>query len=315
MNPKRLVPVGWGAIVVLAALPWSAGGADAQQVPDTDYNPPIERPRFAEGSGPRVAVDAAHNNFHTADGRYGAFARLLRRDGYVVDSSDQPFTPALLAGMSVLVIANPIADENVENWELPTPSAFSDAEIAAVEEWVRDGGSLLLIADHMPIAGNAEALAAAFGLRFQNGFAFDESGGGFFSFSRVDGTLADHEATDGSRADERVDRVATFTGQAFRVDPGVRSTPILTLPEGTTLWLPRVAWEFDEGTPRIPAAYLLQAAVVEHGNGRVAAFGEAAMFSAQLAGPNRAPMGMNHPQASENYRLVLNVLRWLTPGS
>lgn len=44
------------------------------------------------------------------------------------------------------------------------------------------------------------------------------------------------------------------------------------------VFLPSVAWEFSESTPRIPAAYLLQSALVRHGAGSVAAFGEAAMF-------------------------------------
>ena len=45
---------------------------------------------------------------------------------------------------------------------------------------------------------------------------------------------------------------------------------------------------------------------------RVAVFGEAAMFSAQLGGPNRAPMGMNVPLAGQNARLALNIVRWLS---
>lgn len=50
------------------------------------------------------------------------------------------------------------------------------------------------------------------------------------------------------------------------------------------------------------------------GNGRVAVFGEAAMFIAQTwvqDGLVRR-MGMNHPEAPENARFVLNVLHWLT---
>lgn len=35
------------------------------------------------------------------------------------------------------------------------------------------------------------------------------------------------------------------------------------------------------------------------------------MFSAQLAGEERIPMGMNRPEAAQNYRFALNVLRWL----
>jgi hypothetical protein len=40
--------------------------------------------------------------------------------------------------------------------------------------------------------------------------------------------------------------------------------------------------------------------------------GEAAMCSAQLAGPQRGPMGMNHPWAPQNPQFCLNTVRWLT---
>ena len=106
--------------------------------------------------------------------------------------------------------------------------------------------------------------------------------------------------------------VTTFTGQAFRVDPDVPVEPLLVIPEGPDVLLPSVAWEFSDATARVPAANLLQGALVEHGEGRIAVFGEAAMFSAQLAGPEQRPMGMNHPMAAHNYRFALNVLRWLT---
>lgn len=43
----------------------------------------------------------------------------------------------------------------------------------------------------------------------------------------------------------------------------------------------------------------------------VAAFGEAAMFSAQV-GSDREPMGMNDPEADQNYQFVLNVMHWLS---
>lgn len=48
------------------------------------------------------------------------------------------------------------------------------------------------------------------------------------------------------------------------------------------------------------------------GKGRVAVFGEAAMFSAQLAGPNKDPMGMNDPIASRNPQFLLNLMHWLS---
>ena len=45
------------------------------------------------------------------------------------------------------------------------------------------------------------------------------------------------------------------------------------------------AGEFAAQTPRAAAVGLLQGATLAHGDGRVAVFGEAAMFSAQAAGP------------------------------
>ncbi len=164
----------------------------------------------------------------------------------------------------------------------------------------------------MPLAGHAEALAAAFGIRFQNGFAQDAKGNGQMTFRRSDGSLPASVIADGRGAAERVDSVTTFTGQAFRLDPAVKAQPLLVLRDGDRLLLPEVAFKFSDSTPRIPAAHLLQGAIVYHGQGRVAAFGEAAMFTAQVAGPDRRPMGMNAPDARENARFALNLLHWLT---
>jgi hypothetical protein len=171
----------------------------------------------------------------------------------------------------------------------------------------------LLIADHMPLAGHAESLAAAFGIRFHNGFAYaDAARSPQITFRRPDGSLAPSVITDGRNADERVDFVTTFTGQAFRLDPMIDAEPLLILPEGSTLLLPKVAWEFSDSTPRMNASYLLQGAIVRHGRGRVGVLGEAAMFGARLAGPDRVPVGMNAPDARWNYRFAINLVRWLS---
>ena len=301
------------SISVIGLLATMTLATAAQQVPDPGFNPAIERPAYAAGQGPRVAIDEAHLNFHTADGGYAAFAKLLRLDGYRVQSNRAPFTAAALAQTEVLVIANAMHKQSEADWApLPTLSAFTDQEIAAVEAWVRAGGSLLLIADHMPLAGHAETLAAAFGVRFQNGFAQDASGNGQLTFRRSDGSLAPHLITNGRGAGERVDQVTTFTGQAFRLDPGTKAEPLLVLRAGSQLLLPEVAFQFTERTPRIPAAHLLQGAIVHHGRGRVAVLGEAAMLTAQLAGPAKRPMGMNAPEARENARFALNLLHWLS---
>jgi hypothetical protein len=50
---------------------------------------------------------------------------------------------------------------------------------------------------------------------------------------------------------------------------------------------------------------------MKYGKGRLVIFGEAAMFTAQLAGPTKARAGMNADYADENYRLLLNIIHWL----
>ena len=79
-----------------------------------------------------MLVDAAHGNFHKIDGRFAAFAALLRADGYRVASADQPITPALLATADVFVIANAVKGGEDAKWVLPTPPAFTPEEVTAL---------------------------------------------------------------------------------------------------------------------------------------------------------------------------------------
>lgn len=301
------------AALLLGAVLWiGEHAATAQQLVDPAFHPRVDHPRYAAGTGPRVFIDAAHLNFHTAEGGYAPFADLLRRDGYRVESSTAPFTAESLARMDVLAIVNALHPQSKEDLApLPTFSAFTDEEIAAVEKWVRNGGRLLLIADHMPLAGHAESLAAKFGIRFINGFAMDSNRRGILTFRRSDGSLPDSAASDGRGASDRVNSVMSFSGQAFRVDASVKSQPLLVLGETHQVLFPQVAFQFSDKTPHMSAAGLLQGVLVEHGAGRVAAFGEAAMFTAQIAGPEKVPVGMNAPPAGENYRFALNVMHWL----
>jgi hypothetical protein len=303
-------------LMVRLALPLLAAGlvapAAAQQVADTAFVIKGAAPTYTR-THPVVLLDEAHANFHTLDGRYLVFGKVLRQDGYDVRPSRVPFSAAALKAARVLAIANALHPSNASgaNWKLPTPSALTPAEIAAVREWVKGGGSLLLIADHMPFPGAAGELAAAFGIHMLNGFAFDSTRKvSIFTYTRASGRLATHPVTEGRGARERIDSVVAFTGQAFRVDAPGR--PLMTLAPGTIVLEPSVAWQFDEKTPTEPGTGLQQGAAVQYGKGRVAVFGEAAMFSAQLSAKEHAPMGTNDPKAPQNAQFLLNVLHWLS---
>jgi len=308
MTHARLrIPV-W-AIVALSYLP----AASAQQVPDTTFDVSVPRPAHSKGRGPVVAIDAAHHNYHTAGGRYRTFAQVLTADGYQLRESRAPLSAKTLGGVAILVIANAGTD-SAASWQLPTPPAFTDGEVDAVEAWVRAGGALLLIADHMPAAGAAASLAERFGARFTNGYTMQPRPEGYPGdlFTRADQTLLDHPVTRGRERGERIDSVVTFTGQAFQLT-GSGIAPVLRFGPRATTFLPvRAGVGFDSTTPRVYSGHWVHAATVKVGSGRVALFGEAAMFSAQRAGASGAPMGMNHPRAVPNKQLLLNTIHWLS---
>lgn len=281
----------------------------AQQVADISYNPPIHSPAYPVGQGPIVFIDEGHYNFHTKEGRYKAFANLLERDGYQVKRFEGVFNKNKLSKGKIMVISNALNEINVKGWYLPNPSAFTSSEIKALKDWVNKGGSLFLIADHMPMAGAAADLAAEFGFEFTNGFVIGKVKRGPAFFRQKDKTLSDNTITQGRNAKESVQKIATFTGQAFRLPKD--AIPILTFDDAYINLLPDTAWVFNETTVSQEVKGWSQGAYKKYGQGKLVVFGEAAMFSAQLAGPDQRKMGMNNSVATENYQLLLNVIHWL----
>jgi len=287
--------------------------AFSQQTADSQWAPTVTKPEFPQGNGPRILVDAAHGNFHTIDRRFAAFGDLLKRDGYRVQSADVEVTAELLDQVAVFVISNAIYGGSDAEWKLPTPPAFSSEEIDVIVDWVENGGSLLLIADHMPFPGASADLANEFGIIFLNGFAKRSvKGGGALSFTRSSGSLADHAVTRGRSESEMIESVTSFTGQAFRFVGAVQ--PLMHMPDDWVVLLPVEASVFDQSTPAVSARGLIQGGVLRFGSGRVAVFGEAAMFTAQTHVRDGVvrKTGMNHPAATENAQFVLNLMHWLT---
>jgi len=297
-------------VFVVTLLCMFTGVLSAQQVADTTFSPTIANPEYNEGEGPTVFIDEGHHNFHTKEGRFKAFATLFERDGYRVVPYIGGFNKEQLAEGKILVISNALNEQNVENWFVPTYSAFSKTEIEILKQWVLDGGSLFLIADHMPLGGASKQLAAAFEFEFTDGFAMDtlQSRKPAY-FNRTDKNLKDNSITNGRNEKERIEEVATFTGQGFKIPTYAK--PILVFDERFVNRLPDTAWVFKKDTPTYNLDGWSQGAYANFGQGRIVFFGEAAMFTAQLAGTQKFKVGMNRDDAKENYQLLLNIMHWL----
>ncbi|MBN1212486.1 MAG: hypothetical protein JXA92_07900 [candidate division Zixibacteria bacterium] len=294
------------ALILILTLILITSSALAQQEPDTSFLPDIKNPAFQPGQGPVIMIDEAHHNFHTMSGRYLPFARLCERDGYTVQPNTVPFSTGSLAECDILVISNALNERNTEDWSLPTPSAFTEDEIKTVKLFVENGGSLFLIADHMPFPGAAGKLAAVFGFELNNGFAVDPNNRGPAVFRRSDSTFRGHILRDVD-SEKLLDSVASFTGEAFRCKD---CKPLLIFDSCYVSLMPEEAWEFNDSTPQVDVKDWYQGAISEYGQGRVAMFGEAAMFTAQkVEGGNS--IGLTSPVAKDNLQFLRDILRWL----
>lgn len=317
-------------LFTVVVLLMSTGIVSAQQEADPKYKPPLSRPAYKTGKGPRVAIDEAHHNFHTAEGRYKPFAELLRRDGYGVDALRQPFSAKSLKGVDVLVISNALHKSNEESWAPPNPPAFTKDEITAVHRWVEKGGALFLIVDHPPFPAAASDLAKAFGVEFSNGHATAGHWKERTDTFELGTGLKESIITHGRSNDEKVTKVATYAGSAFKPPKG--AIPVMEFGPKSQSHERKADEKGKVEIRTVSIEGWCQGAVLKVGKGRMAVFGEAAMFSAQrvqgaiwrfdlplgegmmfrmvLFGPER--FGMNAPEGKQNHQLLLNVMHWLS---
>ena len=289
---------------MLALLGCQSSGAK----PDDSYDTRVDRPAYAEGTGPLVLIDEAHHNIHRATRTYRPFADLLRNDGLRVERNRERFDATALGGAQLLVIANALG-RNERNDDL----AMTDGEADAVFAWIAEGGSLLLITDHYPTGAAVANLAARLGVDMGGGVTEDSAHHDprFDPSHIVFDSLPSHPATAG------VGRVLTFTGQSLSVPPGATALLPLSPSARDRVATPRVAR--DGGTVRVhveygppqPATGRAQAIALSLGRGRVVVLGEAAMATAQLSAYDGSPFGMN-VDGNDNRRFVLNVVHWLT---
>src|SRR5689334_9903864 len=144
MNHRNVTPFSLLLVLFLAQLTYSQG-----QLADPNFDAKVPHPTYEKG-GPRVLFDEAHNNFHTATGRYKPFADLIRNDGYKVVPNKEKFSEDVLKTAQVLIISNALGSTRMNDKAASDP-AFTEEESDAVRDWVRAGGALLLIADHAPM--------------------------------------------------------------------------------------------------------------------------------------------------------------------
>src|SRR5690349_24303327 len=105
---KLILPA---AVIVIAAVV-TVNRSYSQQVADPNFDAKVAHPAYPK-NGPKVLFDEAHNNFHTASGRYKPFADLITNDGYQITPNKEKFSAAGLKSFDILVISNALGAERM----------------------------------------------------------------------------------------------------------------------------------------------------------------------------------------------------------
>lgn len=314
----RFFNVSFLGVILIGVLACS----DGPQQADPNFTPQNTHKTFSDKNGPVVFIDEAHNNFLTESGLYRPFAQVLESDGYTVRPNKSRFSLNSLNGADIIVIANAL-DKSRRGWSPPYTEALTNDEVSNVKKWVLEGGSLFLVADHTPFPKVIEDLAREFGFEFSNGHV------GNAIFHADNKTLSEHvttfarieaeqnllmptalvELTESAVRSNRIERVITFGGSAFKTPP--EATSLLTLGERAVSVIPEVPFQVNADTPRVSMNGWSQGAVLEIGKGRVAVFSEGMMFSSQLDTKTGKKYGLASKGAEQNERFLLNVMGWL----
>lgn len=259
-----------------------------------------------------MLIDGGHFNLHDINGTYATLAGTLRQSGFKVSGLEGKFDQASLENIDMLLISNPNADRfdsviqrakraNQEyRWsDAATQSAYTEAEVAVIKNWVKNGGSFFLILDHAPNGQTGRLLTAALGIenRFATTYdplsrdpAVDSNRAKTILFTRSKGLIGKHPIMNG------VDSVTTYTGESLMGPSG--SDALLLLPSTATDldWIAETK-QFRNRS----AASRLQALAFAYGKGRVVMLGEAAITRPEfLSVSNRG-----------NWKFILNIIRWL----
>jgi len=154
------------------------------------------------------------------------FVDLSNNDGYqpIIDSG--VFTSAYLANYQMVFITPAMPFKLSSKREVTTEITFTPDELTALKNWVRSGGSLIMLSEHAPIDKSMTPLFNTFGIQLSIGAVYDTVNCDttikipnfetILQFTSSNGLLnKDHPLTTGANKNEIVDNIETYTGSAL----------------------------------------------------------------------------------------------------
>ena len=247
----------------------------------------------AVSSMPRVLVDEAHQQAYSididiatkmnpvapADNSYAAAAAALRHRGFSVEARREGLIDSdVLAQTDVLVIAHPAESRWEKTTGIGSP-VFTAAELAAIVEWVRAGGGLVVMAEHEQdkYGNNINELLAAFGVTVVNGTVVDPVS----NFNQVAAWPKAEVVAAGEGVSAGVHAAVVYRAGTLAFDKSVEHQVLL-----------------QSSATADPAGAPI-GALVHAGNGRVAVFADSDLF------------GDDSIADADHARLLTNVVTWV----
>ena len=273
---------------------------------DTNVNLEVEDPTFEINDGPLIMFDSTHKNFFIQSHLIKPLVDLLINDGYRVAFLDKEFSKSSLSQASVLVVITALPFDFATENSAEDKNTFSENELNELQNWVNNGGSLLVFSEHAPFDQAINPLLRKFDIESSIGTTVDtinyesKYGPGMIKFENKN-LNTNHPIVTGKY---KVEKLVSFGGSALL---GSKYENILKLDESS--------FNVKHSTGIGPEGKgNSQGLAGVYGSGKIAAFGDSNGFTAMVFNMDdgtKMYAGMN----TEGYdwkNFVLNTFRWLT---
>ena len=273
---------------------------------DINVDLEVENPSYEMNEGPLIMFDSAHKNFFIQSHLIKPLVDLLLNDGYRVSFLDKEFSKSSLSQAKVLVVITALPFDFATERSAADKNTFSRDELSELQNWVKNGGSLLAFSEHAPFDQAINPLLQKFEIESSIGTTIDtinyenKYGQGMIKFENSN-LKKNHPTVNGKY---KVERLVSFGGSALL---GPKYENILKLGESSlNTKHPTGIGPKGRGNS--------QGLAGSYGQGKIAVFGDSNGFTAMvfnMQDGSKMYAGMN----TEGYdwkNFVLNTFSWLT---
>ncbi len=270
---------------------------------DSTFDVAVSSP-VCNTSCPVILIDDIHDNATVTKGwDFITLSNLFSNDGFKVLRGRTQFTKQALAGVNVVVLAGGLLDRE---------------EMKILNDWIRNGGSLLAFTHHhnRPIyqeylltigvqTKEIEVVQDSLHGLLRDAFTFNP---GLIYFSTDDKLLGNHPVLKGRNSKENIKKVQTLQSSTIIGPPG--SANLLPLSDSAIDYM-SINNNIESNTAVKTSGSRSLGCAFNFGKGKIVITDAWALKALIFENSERGYVGMNTP-GNDNKQYALNIMRWLT---